>query len=136
MSALPLWYWSVFGALLASSVASFLGVVVERLPRGERLGGRSHCACGRQLTVTENVPIFGWLRCRGRTSCCYATLPRWYVLSEASSAALGAFLGALLGVTGLVLTVVTQLLVAAMILRRRHRRTSAPGVDTADDPQP
>lgn len=75
-----------YGGALGACFASFLCVVAERLPSGESLGGRSHCACGRPLRAYENVPLLGWLRVRGRARCCGAPLPARYVLSELVSA--------------------------------------------------
>lgn len=71
----------LFG-VLGASVASFLGVVFDRVPKGEKISGRSHCVCGRQLTAVELVPIFGWLRVKGKTLCCGVTLPKSYLFSE------------------------------------------------------
>lgn len=68
---------------LGASIASFLGVVIERVPKGELITGRSHCACGRQLKWYENVPVIGYLRTGGKAKCCGAKLPVWYVLFEA-----------------------------------------------------
>lgn len=67
-----------FGA----SIASFLGVVIERVPKKEPITGRSHCACGRQLKWYENVPVIGWLTTGGKAKCCGAKLPVWYLLFE------------------------------------------------------
>lgn len=67
---------------LGSSIASFLGVVVERGRKGESILGRSHCACGRQLKNTENIPVIGWLKIGGKTKCCNTKLPVSYLLSE------------------------------------------------------
>lgn len=67
---------------LGSSIASFLGVVVERRRKGESILGRSHCACGRQLKNTENIPVIGWLKIGGKTKCCNTKLPISYLLSE------------------------------------------------------
>lgn len=71
-------------ALLGGATASFLCVVAERLPRGETLGGRSHCACGRQLTWYENIPILSWVLMRGRAGCCGTRIPVHYLLAEAA----------------------------------------------------
>jgi leader peptidase (prepilin peptidase)/N-methyltransferase len=78
----PWGMWAVVGGVLGAVVASFLGVVAERVPRHEGLGGRSHCACGRQLRWYENVPVIGWLACGGHTRCCRSSLPARYVLGE------------------------------------------------------
>jgi prepilin signal peptidase PulO-like enzyme (type II secretory pathway) len=65
-----------------AAIGSFIGVVIERGPRGAVKGERSHCACGRPLKWYENIPIFGWLRIGGRTRCCNTKLPVWYLLLE------------------------------------------------------
>ena len=67
---------------LGASIASFLGVVIERVPKGESITGRSHCACGRQLKWYENIPVIGWLSTGGTAKCCGAKLPVWYLLFE------------------------------------------------------
>lgn len=69
-------------AALGGSIASFLGVVAERTPRGESLNGRSHCACGRQLKATENIPVLGWLMSGGKAKCCGAEIPKTYFVTE------------------------------------------------------
>lgn len=83
----------VTSAMLAASLASFLGVLAERPQRGESLMGRSHCACGRPLKVYENVPILGWLRVRGKTKCCDSKIPARYVVTEFIAAIPGALAG-------------------------------------------
>lgn len=88
----------VYGALFAAALASFAGVVAERGRRGESpFGGRSHCACGRQLRAWENVPVLGWLLAAGRARCCGARIPARYVLSEAVAGAAGFGFGAQMG---------------------------------------
>lgn len=72
--------------VLGACIASFCCVVAERVPQRRSLGGRSACACGRQLRAYENVPIVGWLALRGRARCCGTRLPAYYVLSEAGLA--------------------------------------------------
>ena len=80
--------------MLGASLASFFGVLAERPLRNESIGGRSHCACGRLLKAHENIPVFGWLKARGRATCCGAELPVRYIASEA-------FLGVIFGIVGL-----------------------------------
>lgn len=59
--------WSfVFGTL----IGSFLNVAIWRLPRGEKLGGRSACPrCGRVLGSKELIPVISFVwqngKCRG-----------------------------------------------------------------------
>ena len=74
-------------AAVGASIGSFLGVVLERVPKGESIGGRSHCVCGRQLTWWENIPIVSWLALRGRARCCGARVPAWYLAIEVALAA-------------------------------------------------
>lgn len=55
---------------MGASVFSFLNAAACRLPRGEGMGGRSHCEeCGRQLLPRELVPCVSYLalgrKCRG-----------------------------------------------------------------------
>jgi leader peptidase (prepilin peptidase)/N-methyltransferase len=82
---------------LGASLGSFLGVVVDRVPRGESLGGRSRCVCGTPIRARDNVPIFGYLLRGGRARCCGARIPGWYLALEVLGAAVG---------VGLVLVVV------------------------------
>lgn len=72
----------VLAFALGSSLASFFGCVRDRRKTGESLNARSHCACGRQLKPTENIPVLGWLRTGGTAHCCGARLPAWMLLSE------------------------------------------------------
>lgn len=85
-----------YGLLLGSGFASFILVVSERVPAGESINGRSHCVCGRQLKVRENVPIAGWLAVGGRARCCGAKLPARYLAWEIVSGVFGAVVVALL----------------------------------------
>ena len=82
LSRVPPWFFAGFAFVLGTIVASFLGVVGERVPRGETLGGRSHCVCGAPLGAWSNIPVLGWILSRGVAACCGAAIPRRYVLSE------------------------------------------------------
>lgn len=86
----------ILGFILGSSLASFAGVVIERVPQGEPITGRSHCACGRSLQWYENVPVFGWLRIKGTTKCCNSKLPQWYLWFELTAGLFGALTVALI----------------------------------------
>jgi leader peptidase (prepilin peptidase) / N-methyltransferase len=70
----------VFGA----TIGSFINVVVYRLPRGMRLARpKSHCPlCGNPIRGSDNVPILGWLRLRGRCRSCRAPISARYPLVE------------------------------------------------------
>lgn len=72
--------WIVF---FGGCIASFLNVVAWRLPRGKSILGRSHCPqCQTQLTLQENLPIYGWLACGGRCRYCQQPIPARYVWVE------------------------------------------------------
>jgi leader peptidase (prepilin peptidase)/N-methyltransferase len=77
----PWWFKALVGFGFGAIFASFFGVVGERVPRHETLGGRSHCVCGADLGAT-NLPIVGWIMIRGRARCCAAKVPVRYVLTE------------------------------------------------------
>ena len=76
----------VWAGLVGAAIGSFLGVVIERVPKGQSIGGRSHCVCGRQLEWWENIPIVSWLLLRGRARCCGARIPAWYFGVEVATA--------------------------------------------------
>lgn len=79
--------------------ASFFGVVFERGRNHESIGGRSKCACGRQLKWYENIPVFGWLRILGKTKCCNTRIPSWYFITEIIAGVIFAFIiGSLLSI--------------------------------------
>jgi len=57
--------------ILGTIIGSFLNVVIFRLPKGEKLGGRSHCPnCGKVLGPKELVPLFSLLFQRAKCSGC------------------------------------------------------------------
>ena len=79
----------VLGLVLGLCVGSFLGVVADRLPRGESVvAPPSHCPhCGRRLGAAELVPVLSYLRLRGRCRSCGAPIPRRDFVIEVLSAA-------------------------------------------------
>jgi|GEM_PF-3330967 len=95
LAAVPGWAWGLFSFLFGGCIASFLGVVGERVPRGETLGGRSHCVCGSPLPGWANVPIVGWLVSGGVAKCCGAKIPPRYVIGEVGLALAWAAIGML-----------------------------------------
>lgn len=75
---------------LGASIASFLGVIISRLPKGESfIGGRSHCeTCNRDLGMIELIPIFSYIAQRGQCRKCGTKLSPRYLIIEI----LGAFI--------------------------------------------
>lgn len=75
--AVPLFF------LVGSVMGSFGNVLVERLPVGLSLGGRSHCVgCGKTLGVWELVPVFSWCCLGGKCAQCKAIIPGVFTLIE------------------------------------------------------
>jgi len=73
-----------FAFALGAAAASFLTVVMDRVPRRQSIiRPPSHCdACGRALRWYENLPIIGYLMLRGRCSSCGASIPRHLFVNE------------------------------------------------------
>ncbi|WP_204115942.1 prepilin peptidase [Shimia biformata] len=77
--------------LLCGPVAgSFIGLLADRLPRGEPVGmTRSACRdCGARLGLRDLVPILSFIALRGRCRHCGATLPGWLLLTEIAATGL------------------------------------------------
>jgi leader peptidase (prepilin peptidase)/N-methyltransferase len=64
--------------ILGMVIASFLNVVIDRLPQNESIiSPPSHCpSCQRRLAAKDLVPFFSYLRLRGRCRYCRAPIPR------------------------------------------------------------
>jgi prepilin signal peptidase PulO-like enzyme (type II secretory pathway) len=69
---------------LGTAFGSFLNVVVYRMPRGLPVSGSSsHCpGCRRLIPWYDNVPVFGYLRLRGRCQCRAQTISARYPIVE------------------------------------------------------
>jgi leader peptidase (prepilin peptidase)/N-methyltransferase len=76
----------LFAGALGACLASFLAVVIERVPKGESIGGRSHCVCGAPVLARDNLPVIGYLLRGGRARCCGARIPVWYPAIELAGA--------------------------------------------------
>ena len=78
-SVLPFFsFW--FGAC----IASFLNVVIWRVPRGESIvSPPSHCPnCQSAIRWYQNIPILSWLGLRGKCANCKAPISPRYILVE------------------------------------------------------
>jgi leader peptidase (prepilin peptidase)/N-methyltransferase len=84
---------------VAPFVGSFLGVLADRLPRGEDvIAAPSRCrACGRRLGWGELIPILSFVVQRGRCRGCGAALPPFLPLAEAGALGLAGLAVALAG---------------------------------------
>jgi leader peptidase (prepilin peptidase)/N-methyltransferase len=96
--------------LLGPAIGSFIGVLADRLPRGESLWRPSACrACGHRLRAAEMVPLVSYLFQRGRARCCGAPLPPWLPSAEIAAALIGVLV--VLAVSG----PLAQILTAAVL---------------------
>ncbi len=83
-------YWLIvlWFAAIGAVIGSFLNVVVYRLPaRISLIDPPSHCvSCKRGIRWFDNVPVFGWIKLRGRCRYCRSTISVRYPLVEALTA--------------------------------------------------
>ncbi len=81
-------------AILGLLVGSFLNVCIDRLPQHKSIAfPPSHCeACQHKLAVKDLIPVFSYLRLRGRCRYCQASVPRRLFWVELATAAIFALL--------------------------------------------
>ena len=81
---LPEILWLTFAFALGCCVGSFVNVVVGRLPLEKSLlWPNSRClTCLHSLAVSDNLPILGWLRRRGRCRFCGTKFSSRYMWVE------------------------------------------------------
>ena len=77
----------IFGCFsfgLGACIASFLNVVIWRVPRGESIvSPPSHCPkCNAAIKWYQNIPILSWLALRGKCANCKAPISPRYILIE------------------------------------------------------
>jgi leader peptidase (prepilin peptidase)/N-methyltransferase len=74
--------WYLVGAGLP--MGSFVGLIVDRLPKGETVvEGRSRCVqCDARLTARDLVPLVSWLATGGRCRHCRARIGWFYPAVE------------------------------------------------------
>ncbi len=86
--------WIVFSALLGMIMASFLNVCIDRLPSGgSLLFPPSHCvSCHHRLAIKDLIPVFSYLRLRGRCRYCQVAIPKRMLWVEVGTGVLFAFL--------------------------------------------
>ena len=65
-------------AILGLEIGSFLNVCIDRLPQNKSIAfPASHCeACQHKLGAKDLIPVFSYLRLRGRCRYCQASVPR------------------------------------------------------------
>jgi leader peptidase (prepilin peptidase)/N-methyltransferase len=74
--------WAIL--LAAPFIGSFLGLLAQRIPRGDGvIFGRSVCdRCGHVLTVRDLIPFASWLLLRGRCRYCSAPIGAFPLVME------------------------------------------------------
>ena len=79
-----LYIFSFFSFALGACIASFLNVVIWRVPRGESIvSPPSHCPkCNALIKWYQNIPILAWLALRGKCANCKAPISPRYILIE------------------------------------------------------
>jgi hypothetical protein len=75
---------TLFLLMVAPAVGSFLGALIDRLPREEDiLRAPSRCrSCGTRLRAVDLVPLLSFVVLRGKCRYCAAPLPGWLPLME------------------------------------------------------
>jgi len=83
----------LFG-LFGLVMGSFLNVCIDRLPRNESVvNPPSHCeACQHRLGLKDLIPVFSYLRLRGRCRYCQAAVSRKLLWVELAAGLIFAFL--------------------------------------------
>ncbi|WP_298361387.1 A24 family peptidase [uncultured Litoreibacter sp.] len=87
--------WTLFAAifvvLISPAIGSFLGVLVDRLPRGEDVVRKpSTCRnCGTGLAATDLVPVASYAILRGKCRTCHSEIPAWHFYIEIAAIGLG-----------------------------------------------
>lgn len=72
----------VLGGVFGTIFSSFYQLLLDRIPSGESIIGRSHCICKRQLTVYENIPIISYTILLGKSKCCKSKIPNKHFYGE------------------------------------------------------
>ena len=72
----------LYAFLVGPCLGSFTAVFVERTKKRISLLGRSKCICGRELKISENIPIIGFLKIKGVSPCCNSKIPSFYLMYE------------------------------------------------------
>lgn len=76
--------FAAYSFFIGAFIASFLNVVIWRVPRGESIVmPPSHCPkCNARIRWWQNIPIISWLALRGKCANCHAPISPRYILIE------------------------------------------------------
>lgn len=115
-------------ALLGGVLASFVGLLAERLHTGQSwMRDRSRCnSCGELLEPRDLVPVLSFLGTLGKARCCGARLPAAYALSEFALGGVFALAYLKLGLSVALGVFLISVLVLAFIILYDLRHTVVP----------
>ena len=93
-TCLPGWWGALVGGAIGLAAGSFLGAMLSRWPRGERVrSGRSHCdGCATQLVWFEVIPLASFAALGGRCRKCRVAIDPALPTLELACAIAGACL--------------------------------------------
>ncbi|MBI3385728.1 prepilin peptidase [Candidatus Gottesmanbacteria bacterium] len=103
--------------VLGLAIGSFANVLIDRLPRGETIWGRSHCEhCSHKLVWYELIPLVSWTVQMGRCRACQEPVSVQYPIIELGTAVGFVTLSILVGSHGLLLTSALVLFSAFLVI--------------------
>lgn len=75
---------SILSFLFGASIGSFIGVIIDRVPRRESIvWPPSHCDnCKKQIQSFENIPVISYLMLGGQCRYCKAKIPAKFFYIE------------------------------------------------------
>jgi leader peptidase (prepilin peptidase)/N-methyltransferase len=86
------WFVPLCAAVFGAITGSFLNVVIYRMPLEKSIvTPGSHCACGKPIAWSDNIPVLSWFVLRGKARCCGRPYSFRYAFVELLTA--GLFLG-------------------------------------------
>lgn len=111
--------------ILGLCIGSFLNVCIYRLPAGKSIAfPASHCPqCKAAIRFSDNIPVIGWLRLKGRCRNCRAAISWRYPLVEflTGGFALCLFLKFGLHIETIIYFVFTAILIVITFIDIDHR---------------
>src|SRR3989344_1152450 len=77
------YFVSIFIFLVGLCVGSFINVLIDRLPNGESIGGRSYCDhCKKRLEAIDLIPVLSFFFLLGKCRTCHKRLVVQYPIVE------------------------------------------------------
>lgn len=89
MVEIPTTFFFIIFFLFGAAIGSFLNVLIWRLPRKQKITGRSKCPkCKKQLTAYDLIPIISYKARRKQCHYCQEPISARYVVIESITAVL------------------------------------------------